>query len=698
MTETTRNEKNHRLQDISKKYNVKEYQILNHEMAFDEYLEACYKNPKLARNSFQIVYDMIMSYGREEVKHFRKKMYRYRFFDTAGNFPIFGLIPTLNELVNFFSSAAGHHGTQKRVLLLHGPVGASKSTICDILKKGLEKYSRTDDGAWYTFKWKNLPTEGDDAVFTQSECECPLHEDPLRLIPEEIRADIMDDLTQELKRQAAAKNENLRYSLRSEEGLCPLCRDFMNRLLKKHDGDWTKVVTEHIAVVRKTFSEFDRMGIGTFQPKDEKNQDSTELTGDIDYSRISKFGKDSDPRAFSFDGEFCVSNRGVCEFVEVLKLAKEFLYDLLGATQEHHIKPKKFSQIPIDQVLIAHTNNPEYQKLQDDQTMEALRDRTFKIDVPYLLQWSEEQKIYEHDYSPEKVHQHIAPHTLEIAAFFAVASRLHDDPNSNVSLANKVKLYDGRYIQEWTEDSVKELMEKNVDEGMKMGVSPRYIQDKISLALSKNPDYINFFMVINEIREGLGKSALITNKDEEAHYKECAEVAIKELDEILKNEVQRALVADEEAIVRLCDRYIENVMVYLEGTKILNPLTQKEEDPDEQLMRSIESKIGVGEQTADDFRRMIQGFIGKVSLRGETFDWKSNDQLREALEKKMFESTKDTIKVASLSSATGVVDPDEQEKINAIKARLVRNYGYNEQSATDVLNYVSSIFARGDKS
>ena len=116
------------------------------------------------------------------------------------------------------------------------------------------------------------------------------------------------------------------------------------QLLKKYDGDWAKMIHNHIRIRRLVFSEQDRIGIGTFQPKDEKNQDSTELTGDINYRKIAVYGSDSDPRAFNFDGEFCVANRGVIEFVEILKLDVAFLYDLLGATQEHRIKPKKFAQ------------------------------------------------------------------------------------------------------------------------------------------------------------------------------------------------------------------------------------------------------------------------------------------------------------------------------------------------------------------
>ena len=191
----------------------------------------------------------------------------------------------------------------------------------------------------------------------------------------------------------------------------------------------------------------DRVGIGTFQPKDEKNQDSTELTGDINYRKIATFGVDSDPRAFNFDGEFNVANRGIIEFVEILKLDVAFLYDLLGASQERKIKPKKFAQTDIDEVIIGHTNEPEYRKLLNNEFMEALRDRTVKIDIPYITKLSEEIRIYNKDFSKERLRgKHIAPHTLEVAAMWAVLTRLEEPKKHQLSAIQKMKLYDGKVL------------------------------------------------------------------------------------------------------------------------------------------------------------------------------------------------------------------------------------------------------------
>lgn len=688
---------NDKLQDLSSKFDRDRFKKINEEMSFSDYLDMVYERPRLARTAYQYLYDMVVSKGSRKIERYRKTYLRYNFFDNS-EMPIFGLDETLHQIVQFLKGAAGGYGPDRRVLLLHGPVGSSKSTILRCLKRGLESYSLTDEGAWYTFKWVNLPTGKEDGIYTSAEDESPMHEDPLKLLPADMRKEVMKDLNRILEGQTPEKDRTSLYRLNVDGELDPRSKKFMQELLLRYDGDWGKVVENHIRVVRKVHSEADRCGIATFQPKDEKNQDSTELTGDINWGKLPHFGTDSDPRAFNFDGEFCVGSRGIVEFIEVLKLAKEFLYDLLGASQEKQIKPKKFPQVAVDTVLVGHTNSPEFQRLKSDQTMEALRDRTVKIDVPYLLRWSEELKVLEYHYSKDRIKQHIAPHTLEIAALWSVLTRLQDDKDGKISLVEKAKLYDGRALSGWTEDSVKEMRDKYPEEGM-VGISCRYTQDKISNCLSSHYDYINFFMVLNELKMGLDHQSLINNQEDKSRFVHCIDLARKELDEILKNEVQKALVGDEKAIERLCSNYIDNVMAYINRTKIRNPLTEQDQEPDERLMRSIEEKIDIPEVGADDFRRMLAGFIGHLAHSGKEFRWDSNPQLKRALEAKLFEDTKDHIKISALDiKGAAVVDKDVQEKIDAVKKRLIDQYGYNDKSATDVLSYVASIFARGDVS
>ncbi len=677
------------LHSISQHHDIDEYQDLHWEGSFEDYLNVVRQNPKVTRNAYQRIYDMIMSYGTEEYIDNKKKIVRYNFFKDEvgeGEDAIYGLDIPLMRLVNVFKAAANEYGTEKRIILLHGPVGSSKSTIVRLLKKGLEDYTRTEDGRLYTFSWV-MPEELQHLTGGQEEFPDPMNEDPLKLIPSEWREEAIEEL--------GLNEGDSDYKVKVPGDLNPASRFIFRELMRHYDGDWTRVM-EHVRVRRLLFSEKDRVGIGTFQPKDEKNQDSTELTGDINYRKIAIYGSDSDPRAFNFDGEFCVANRGIIEFVEILKLDVAFLYDLLGATQERKIKPKKFAQTDIDEVIIGHTNEPEYRKLLGNEYMEALRDRTVKIDIPYITKFNEEIRIYKKDFTNEKVRgKHIAPHTIEMAAMWAVLTRLEDPKKHDLTLLQKLKLYDGKSLTGYTQDNVKELRKETDREGLG-GISPRYIQDKLSNALvsDKTESSINPFLVLNELESGLENHGLINSEEERNRYQELLAVVKQEYEDIVKNEVQRAISADEEAIAKLCANYIDNLKAYTQKEKVRNKYTGQYEEPDERLMRSIEEKIDIPESRKDDFRREIMNYIGALAIEGEQFTYRTNERLRKALELKLFEDQKDSIKLASVVS--NVVDKETQEKIDVVKKRLIRDYGYNEESATDVLNFVASIFARGD--
>lgn len=668
-----------------------QYRDLHWEGSFEEYLQIVRERPQVTRNAFQRLYDMVIGAGQEEYIDNKKKIIRYNFFRDSigsGRDAVFGLDIQLMRLVTVLRAAAEGYGPERRVILLHGPVGSSKSTIARLLKKGVEDYSRTPDGALYTFSWTNLegtgivPEKGDSAagVFP-----CPMHEEPLRLIPLEWR----DRAVKEL----GLGNE--RVAVRVDGDLDPACRFIFKNLLERYKGDWSRMVSNHIRVRRILLSEKDRVGVGTFQPKDEKNQDSTELTGDINYRKIAEYGSDSDPRAFNFDGEFNIANRGIVEFVEVLKLDVAFLYDLLGASQEHRIKPKKFAQTDIDEVILGHTNEAEYKKLLANEFMEALRDRTIKIDVPYITRLSEEVRIYEKDFSQGKVRgKHVAPHTLEMAAMWGILTRLEDPKKHNLTLLQKLKLYDGKVLPGYTQDTVKELRKDSRREGMD-GISPRYVQDKISNALVRDEEgCLNPFMVMNELEKGLRAHSLINSDEQRKRYADLISVVKREYEDVVKNEVQRAISADEGEITKLAANYVDNVRAHTLKEKVKNRYTGRDEEPDERLMRSIEEKIDIAESRKDDFRREIMNFIGALALEGKKFNYDTNDRLRRALELKLFEDKKDTIKFTSVVS--NVVDRETQEKIDAVKTRMIRNYGYCEICAKNVLDFVSSIFARGD--
>ncbi len=658
------------------------FRELHWEGTFWDYLKIVGDSPRVVRNSFQRVYDMILFHGVEERSEGNSKQIHYRFFDDPighGEDALFGLDRQLNALVGIFKSGAYAYGTERRILLLHGPVGSAKSTIARLLKKGIEDYSRRLEGALYTFSWK-IDEEAKDLI------ACPMHEEPLRLLPKESR----ERLLQELNRKAKTG-----YRLDVKGELDPACRYRMNRLLERYGGDLEKAL-DHVIVRRILLSEKDRIGIGTFQPKDEKNQDSTELTGDINYRKIAEFGSDSDPRAFNFDGEFNIANRGIVEFIEVLKLDVAFLYELLGASQEHTVKPKKFAQTDIDEVIVGHTNEPEYRKLLNNELMEAFRDRTVKIDIPYNTVLGAEVAIYEKDFNSRRLPgRHLAPHTIEVASMWAILTRLDEPKKANLTLIQKMKLYNGKTLAGFTKDNIRELREEAPREGME-GISPRYIQDKISNALVSDSELpcVNPFMVMNELESGLANHSLISSEEVRKTYRDLLSVVRQEYEDIVKNEVQRAIAADEEAIARLCGNYIDNVKAYTQREKVRNRITGRDEEPDERLMRSIEEKINIPESRKDDFRREIMNYIGALAIEGRTFDYRTNERLHRALELKLFEDQKDSIKLTSLVSS--VVDRDQQEKIEVVKSRLIKNYGYCEVCSSDVLQYVASIFARGD--
>ncbi|MFQ3649127.1 MAG: serine protein kinase [Gemmataceae bacterium] len=669
------------LEGLRDQLNLKEYHKIHWEGSFEDYLEIVYQHPEVTRTAYQRLYDMILSHGTEEVYEFKEKITRYKFFTEYAKKhgdAVYGLDRPLMQLVNTFKSAARGYGTERRVLLLHGPVGSSKSTIARLLKRGLEDYSRTEEGMLFSFGWKTP----DGGLIKD-----PMHGEPLQLIPVEFRPAVLAKLNEGRDPEG--------YQVRIKGELCPFSRFEFNERLVKYGGNWIEMLRNEVRVFRLLLSEKDRIGIGTFQPKDEKNQDSTELTGDINYRKIAEFGTDSDPRAFNFDGELNIANRGLVEFIEVLKLDVAFLYDLLGASQEHKIKPKKFAQTDIDEVILGHTNEPEYRRLQNNEFMEALRDRTVKIDIPYVTRLQDEVRIYEKDFNAERVRgKHIAPHTIEIAAMWAVLTRLVPPKHANLTLLQKMKLYNGKTLPGFTEDNIIELKREAPNEGMQ-GISPRYIQDKISNAIVAHPDEdsVNPFMVLHELEAGLRHHSLINNQEVLQHYRELLAVVREEYEDIVKNEVQRAIAADDDALSRLCSNYIDNVRAYTQREKVRDRYTGNYVDPDERLMRSVEEKIDIPDGRKDDFRREIMNYIGALALDGKKFDYKTNERLQKALELKLFEDQKDTIKLTSLVS--NVVDKATQEKIDIVKSRLIRNYGYNESSATDVLTFVASIFARG---
>ncbi|WP_025027295.1 PrkA family serine protein kinase [Caldalkalibacillus mannanilyticus] len=613
------------------------------EGTFSEYLEIVKRNPKVAGTAHSRVYNMIKSAGVEVREDGSKD---YLFFSRE----MFGLDRAIERLVEeYFHSAAKRLDVRKRILLLMGPVSGGKSTIVTMLKKGLERYSRTDEGAMYAIKG------------------CPMHQEPLLLIPHELRSEVEQEI-----------------GIKIEGELNPYTR----MLVQEKYGNRMEDVT----VERIFLSEVERVGIGTFSPSDPKSQDIADLTGSIDFSTIAEYGSESDPRAYRFDGELNKANRGLMEFQEMLKCDEKFLWNLLSLTQEGNFKAGRFALISADELIVAHTNESEYRSFISNKKNEALQSRMIVMQVPYNLSVTEEEKIYTKLIKQSDIgHIHIAPHALRAASIFSILTRLKDSKKQGVDLLKKLKLYDGKVVEGYKLADVEELRNEFHDEGMS-GIDPRYVINRISSALiNTENDYINALDVLRSLKDGLDSHSSIT-KDEREKYLNFISIARKEYDELAKKEVQKAFVYSyEESAKTLMDNYLDNVEAYCNWHKIRDPLTGEELDPDEKLMRSIEEQIGVSENAKKAFREEILIRISAYARKGKKFDYNTHDRLREAIQKKLFADLKDVVKIT-----TSAKTPDENQlkKINEVINRLVEEHGYNASSANDLLRYVGSLLNR----
>ena len=423
------------------------------------------------------------------------------------------------------------------------------------------------------------------------------------------------------------------------------------------------------------------------------SQDITELTGSIDLSTIGEIGSESDPRAYRFDGELNIANRGIMEFIEILKSDEKFLYSLLTLSQEQNIKTGRFAMIYADEVILSHTNENEYTAFVGNRKSEALQDRIIMIKVPYNLKVSQEEKIYEKLLHQSEIlrNVHIAPHTLRVAAMFAVMTRLEEPKKANVDVVKKMKLYDGEDVEGFKSRDVKELKADTLREGMD-GISPRYIINRLSNALIKDGvTCITPIDALRTIKDGFEQHTGISAEQRE-RYMSLISLARREYDEIAKLEVQRAFVYSfEEMAKNMCNSYLDNVEAFCNKEKMKDPITEEALEPDERLMRSIEEQIGISENAKNTFRQEILIRISSYSRKGKQFDYNSHERLKEAIEKKIFADLKDVVKITTSAKTP---DTDQLRRINDVVDRLVKEHGYTHESANDLLRYVGTLLSR----
>jgi serine protein kinase len=612
------------------------------EGTFRDYLPMVLENPRLAQLAHARIYDMVRSCG---VDLDEQGTERFHFFARE----LFGIDEALAKVVEYLKAAAMGSEVGKRILMLYGPPSSGKSQLVILLKRGLEEYTRTEAGAVYAI------------------ADCPQHENPLHLIPHALRKDFLEE-----------------YGVYIEGELCPMCA--LN-LREKYDNDIYRVPVKRIF-----FSEKDRISIGTFVPSDPKSQDISELVGSIDLATVGEYGSESDPRAYRFDGELNIANRGMIEFIEMLKADERFLYILLTLTQEKNIKTGRFSLIYADEFVIAHTNEAEFKEFLADKKSEALQDRMIMVQMPYNLQVSAEVKIYDKLLRRASLGGiHLAPHALHVAAMFAVLSRLEEPKMAGLTLMKKLHLYDGQEVEGFRQKDVKLIKAQTEREGMD-GISPRFVINRISSSLIRpNTQCINPIDLLRAIKDGFETHGSFKRHDREKFDNLIADVR-REYDEIARTDVQKAFfVSFEQEALTLLDNYLDHVEAYLDDKQLVDPLTEEERDPDEKLMRAIEEKVKVPESGKDAFRNEVFRKVAMAQRRGERFDYTTHEKLKEAIERQLFEERRDTIK---LTVSTRNPDPDQLRKINEVVDTLIRKEGYCAECANELLKYVSSLLAR----
>jgi serine protein kinase len=407
---------------ITQEIDTNKFEDEHWEGSFSQYLERIDENPFIVRTAHQRVYDMVLSYGTEEVERLKRKFVHYKFFDDPideGNDALFGLEDSLQRLMNVFKAAAHNFGPERRVLLLHGPVGSSKSTIVRLLKKGLEAYSRSAEGALYTFDW----------VIEGEKVRSMMNEEPLLLVPPGPRQRLLDHL-----------NEKTRCSYKF-----------------KLDFDLRRTASASAPSSPRTR----RTRTPPSSPATSTTARSPSTARTPTRARSTSTASSTSPTAASSS-----SSRSSSSTWPSSTTCSE-------REQEHKIKPKKFAQTDIDEVIIGHTNEPEYKKLQNNELMEAFRDRTIKIDIPYNTKPRRRDPHLQKDFnrratSAASTSRRTRSRSRDVGRC-SRASRSRR--RHNLSLLQKMKLYDGKTLPGFTRTTSRSSARRPPREGMD-GISP----------------------------------------------------------------------------------------------------------------------------------------------------------------------------------------------------------------------------------
>lgn len=615
------------------------------EGTFLDYLRVVKNNPDLAMLAHERMYNVIVGSGTESINteddqrlkriYGKETIKRYKFFEND----FYGIDKTIMELVRYFHSASMRGEESRQVLYLVGPVGSGKSSLMESLKKALEQHPPI-----YVLK------------------DCPMREEPLHLVPKHLRARFAEIL-----------------GVSIEGDLCPICR---YRLLHEYKGEF-----ENFKVLTKDFSIRSRNGIAVVPPVDPNNQDTSVLVGSVDISKMDLYPED-DPRVLSLNGAFNAGNRGLVEFIEIFKNDVEYLHTILTATQEKSIpSPGKNSMIYFDGIILAHSNESEWNKFKSDHTNEAILDRIVKIEVPYCLELDEEVKIYQKILRKSNFKAHIAPHTIEMASIFAIISRLN--PSAKVDIMTKMRLYNGEEVlqKDATQKiDISELREEAGREGFQ-GISTRFIMKAIDNALSESEhDCINPIILLDALVKSV-RAADFSDEEKKKLLTFLHDVVKKEYNRILEKEVTKAFIHGfREQAEALFNNYLDHAEAFVNKVKLKDGNTGEELDPDEKFLESIEAQLGLTGNAAKGFRHDVTAYMFSLLRNDKKIDYDSYEPLKQAIEKKLSASVKELSRVVTQAR---VRDTEQSEKYYQMVEEMKTN-GYCEHCCNVILKYAAN--------
>lgn len=620
------------------------------EGTFAEFLDQVLPaNPlTVARTSHQYIWDMLRWYGKshngsaqDEISKCRELFQR----------ELFGIDEPLARVVDYFKAAAAGSDVGRRLLLLLGPPSGGKSTMAILLKRGLEEYSRTDEGAVYAIKGS------------------PMRESPLNLVPASLRAEFRDT-----------------YGVELQGELSPWARD---KLEREYDGDYLRVPVERIFL-----SEATRVGVGTYAPHDPTTADIADLVGSVDLSKVAEVGDEGDPRAWSWSGAVYAASRGMLEMIEILKVKREFLYLLLTLTQEKNVKVSRFPLIYLDETILAHTNLAEFYKFLQEKENEALLDRMVIIKVPYALSYKDEARIYQKLVSgaPAFRNVHLDPHVLKLASVFAILTRLQKPDREGMDLSKKLRIYTGESVEGFAENEATRLRAEAPDEGLS-GVSPRFVINAISNAITRiDASSLTSMELLLALKDAIESDARMDAKQKK-QWIDYLVIARKDFyNRWVKEDVHRALFASfEEEAQQLLEKYLDEVEASLDQRQVTDPITGETRPADERFLRSVEEKIKVSDSGKHSFRQEVVRKAMVAFKAGEKFTLDSHARMHEAIEQYLFEERRDVLRLVTSSARP---DDEARKKVSAVQQRLVNEYGYDEHSAKEALNYVTTLLAQ----